>query len=525
VPPVERELFAGADEHWRTRRVRNDYELRDDRFSLLEAVEVAGTVDEYRSRCYGAFDVYTLPTPGHTVGSVTYVVELDGRRLAFCGDLVYGDGKVWSLAATQWTYSGVAGQAATVLSCGLLARREPDVLLPAHGDPVEDPQAALARVRERLTELLELRRVEAAPWDLDGWLREPWQRLSPHLLRNRTSIATSYGLLSETGAALIFDWGYDLWTGMPLGGERAANRPLLASIEALKRDHGVDRVEAVVATHYHDDHVAGMNLLREVEGTEVWATENVVPVLENPERYDLPCLWFDPVPVDRSLPLGEPFRWREYELTAFPLPGHTLFAAAILFEADGRRILVTGDQQANEETGSILNYQYRNRFRPHDYVRSAELYLSLRPDVILGGHWAPMEATEERLQQLLDDGRRLEGLHAELLPPDGPGAAGFVARIEPYGAHVAAGGELQLAVVVANPRDREEAATVRLVLPEGWTATPPRCELTVGAGTEETASFRVRVGADPVRRARIAADVTLGETQFGQQAEALVDVA
>src|SRR5918912_1220042 len=157
VPPVEQELFTDADERWRRRRVVNDYDLREDRFSLLGAVEIAGTVDEYRTRRYGGAYVYTLPTPGHTVGSVTYLAEVDGRRLAFCGDLVYGDGKVWSLAATQWTYTGVEGQAATVLSCGLLAAREPDVLLPGHGEPIEDPPAALALVKERLTALPELR--------------------------------------------------------------------------------------------------------------------------------------------------------------------------------------------------------------------------------------------------------------------------------------------------------------------------------------------------------------------------------
>ena len=125
VPPLERELIADVDEYWRRRRVENDYDLREDRFSLLEPVEVAGAVAEYRTARYGAFEVYTLPTPGHTPGSVTYLVDVDGARIAFSGDLVYGDGKVWSLAATQWSYSGIEGQAATVVSCGVLADREP----------------------------------------------------------------------------------------------------------------------------------------------------------------------------------------------------------------------------------------------------------------------------------------------------------------------------------------------------------------------------------------------------------------
>src|SRR4051795_796913 len=38
VPPVEQELIAGADRHWRRRSVVCDYDLRQDRFSLLESV-------------------------------------------------------------------------------------------------------------------------------------------------------------------------------------------------------------------------------------------------------------------------------------------------------------------------------------------------------------------------------------------------------------------------------------------------------------------------------------------------------
>src|SRR5205807_4536718 len=105
APPVERELIDRVDRHWLVRPIDNDYDLRDDRFSLLEPVPVAGEVAEYRARRYGAFDVFTLPTPGHTIGSVTYLVELGGSLLAFTGDLVYGEGQVWSLAATQWTYT------------------------------------------------------------------------------------------------------------------------------------------------------------------------------------------------------------------------------------------------------------------------------------------------------------------------------------------------------------------------------------------------------------------------------------
>src|SRR4051794_19306379 len=430
VPPLEVGLVAGVDEHWRRRKTVNDYDLREDRFSLLESVAVDGVVAEYRTRRYGGGDVYTLPTPGHTPGSVTYLVEVDGRRVAFAGDLVHGDGKVWSLAATQWSYSGTDGQAATVVSCAVLARREPDVVLPSHGEPIPEPAGSLALVGSRLQELLNMRRHD--PWDIGNLVRDPWAPVTPHLLRNRASFASSYALVSATGAALLIDFGYDVTTGLVPTTEYEARRALLWPLEALRRDHGVDRIDAVAITHYHDDHVAGVNLLRDVEGAEVWAAENVAPVLDDPSRFDLPCLWWEPVPVDRRLPLGEPVPWHEYELTAHALPGHTLFAAAFAFEVDGRRVLAIGDQQSNDGGGSILNYQYRNRFRPGDYVRSADLYRSLRPDLFISGHWAPHEVTDELLDRLLADGQRLEELHAELLPEESFGAGGFGARIEPY---------------------------------------------------------------------------------------------
>ncbi|HZT91317.1 MAG TPA: MBL fold metallo-hydrolase [Gaiellaceae bacterium] len=507
APPVEVDLVAEVDRHWLGRPLDVDYDLREDRFSLLEPVRVDGVVEEYRARRYGAAELYALPTPGHTVGSVTYLAQRGDRLLAFTGDLLYGGGKLWSLAATQWSYSGTEGQVATSISCAILADRRPDVLLPSHGDPIRDPQPALERTRALLRELIDLRREDR--WDFDAWFRDPWQELSPHLLRSRTTIATSYALVSESGHVLLFDWGYDLWTGFPAGADRAARRPLLTTLEDLD-------VEVAIPTHYHDDHVAGLNLLRDVRGTQIWIPENVAPILADPHRRDLPCLWFDPIPADRTLPLGRPFRWREYELTVHPLPGHTRYAAAIEFAVDGRRVLVTGDQQ----TGPPVvhpNYQYRNRFSIDDYVHGAELYASLRPDLILGGHWPPLDVDHSVLAQLRDDGRRVADLHRALLPLDDVdfGAEGFAARIEPYRSSVAAGTPFELEVeVAAGP------AVVRLAAPTGWTVEPEHAELDAPG----RAGFRVTAAGPPACRVRVAADVTVAGVRYGQQAEALVDV-
>lgn len=49
VPPVEQDLVGRVDELWERRQVVNDYNLREDRFSILEPVPIAGLAQEYRT--------------------------------------------------------------------------------------------------------------------------------------------------------------------------------------------------------------------------------------------------------------------------------------------------------------------------------------------------------------------------------------------------------------------------------------------------------------------------------------------
>jgi glyoxylase-like metal-dependent hydrolase (beta-lactamase superfamily II) len=539
VPPVEKALFAEVDEHWQMRPVDNNYDLRQDRFSLIEPVQVAGSVAEYRWTRYGAWDVLTVPTPGHTVGSVSYLVDVDGHRLAFVGDLLFAPGKVWSLAATQWTYSGLEGSALTVISARNLLEAKPDTLLPSHGEPMDDPEEAISLLEPRLQALTDLRRTpgiintgRSKPQDLAAFRERPYEAITPHLLRNRTSVSHSYALLSDDGAALVIDFGYDMTMELPTGADRSSRRPWLASLPGLRRDYGIDRIEVVVPTHYHDDHVAGFNLLRDVEGTQVWAAANVAPILLDPKRYDLPCLWYEPIPVDRVLPLGQPVRWHEYELTMYELSGHTLYAVAIAFEVDGQRVVATGDQQDGGwiagERAEFLNYQYQNGFQVDDFVKSAELYQKLNPDLLISGHWAPRAVTDDYLNALVEQGAQVARLHRELLPLDAFdfGAGGFGARLEPYQSTVRPDTTFTMTALLRNPFKRVAEASVAFVAPDGWSATPAFRQIVLGPLDSAPVSFAVHAAAGVrVRRARVAIDLTIDGIRFGQHAEALVTVA
>jgi glyoxylase-like metal-dependent hydrolase (beta-lactamase superfamily II) len=528
VPPVERELFADVEEMWQRRALYNDYNLRQDKFSLLESVPVHDVVPEYRRRAYAGTTVEVVPTPGHTTGSVSYLVERDGRRLAFTGDLIYAPGKVWSLAATQWSYVENEGPAMTVLSCFGLMERDLDVLLPSHGEPIDDPTPALDLLATRMGRYIDSRRPY--PWDLRDRWDNPYTALTEHLLMNRTSNSCSYVLKSKTGAALVIDYGYDLYTGLPPGTDRASRRPWLGSLPALRRNHGVTAIEVALPTHYHDDHVAGMNLLREVEGTQVWAPSNVAAILEAPLEQDLPCTWYDPIPVDRTLPLGGTFTWHEYEITVHDLPGHTLYAAAYEFVVDGVKVLVTSDQQmgvgAPGGAREVLNYQYRNRFRLGDYQASAELYRRVAPQLMLSGHWTPRWVDDDYLDLVAAEGDEQVRIHHDLLPLDELelGADGVLARIAPYYSRAEAGSVARFLVSVDNPRPSVQKAVLRLVLPVGWVAVPDVVAVSLPPLGREEIEIEVTVGGPKRRRARVAVDVGIGELQLGQHAEALVDV-
>lgn len=528
VPPVEVDLFANVEEMWTTRPLDNDYNVRQDRFSLLASVPVTATVPEYRHASFGGVQVFTLPTPGHTIGSVTYIVERDGSRIGFTGDLIYAPGKVWSLAATQWSYTAHEGPAMTVLSCYLLQDEELDLLLPSHGRPMSDPHAALELLADRMQYHVDSKRWH--PWDVKNRLREPFVELTDHLLLNRSSLSTCYVVLSETGEALLVDFGYDMTTGLPTGSDRASRRPWLASLPALKKQYGVSRISVALPTHYHDDHVAGLPLLRDVEGTEIWTPANVAPVLADPWLHDLPCQWYEPIHSDRVLPVGEPFRWNEYTITAHEQPGHTLFAVAYEIEIDGVTVLFTGDQQENQgirgERHEILNYQYRNRFRIGDYRASADMYRRVAPGLMASGHWEPRWVEEGYLDYLRYAGDDLIEMHEALLPLDelDLGADGVMVRLTPYRLRVAEGASFIVQATVRNPHNEQADAILRPVLPDGWSAEVDEIRVSLHPGEERVVPVTIRAAEVSSRRNRVAVDVTIGSLMLGQHAEAMVDV-
>lgn len=520
VPHQEQDLIAAADELWQRREIYNNYNNRQDRFSILNSVDIAGTLKDYAAYIFHGRSYQILPTPGHTTGSISIAVRLQNQRCLFTGDLIYEGGKLWSLAATQWSYNGGEGIPYHILSLLSVKEQGFELLLPSHGESITSMHWIDVLI-ERLGRMLKLRGHNPRLM----LLREkPYEEITRHVLFNRTSMSNSYVLLSESGKALIIDFGYDFMAGPAAGADRSSRRPWLYTLPKLMSDYSVTRIDACIPTHYHDDHVAGLNLLREVYQAKILCPENFADILEQPMEHDLPCLWYDPIAVDERLPLDQTFCWEEYEITLHEFSGHTRYAAAMEFTADSKKFLCTGDQYAFGE-GIQCNYVYKNKFGFDDFIKSARLIRRIKPDILLSGHWTKLDYTQEFQEKLEELGRGIDELHRELLPEDGYDRKqeDFPVIMQPYQKVVETEESFLLQMRVTNPFMDRKPVKAKLILPEGFEGG---AEFEAEAGPGETICFEavIKAPAQPGYRDRIACDVSFGSQRFGEQAEMLVTV-
>ncbi|GGO26077.1 MBL fold metallo-hydrolase [Deinococcus humi] len=450
---------------------RNNYDARPYHWVVPDAA-VTQPLREYRTYRFGRLRFTVWPTPGPTPAAATFLLNWRRHTLAFTGDLLYAPGQVSRLASTQWTYHGGEGLAGTILSLLDLAELQPTQVLPAHGEPM--PCAALQLTAAALWPLLQLRRHNTRLLELRG---EPYAELRPWLLMNRTSLACAYVLRAQNGRALLIDFGYDFSFGQASSTDRASRRPWLYTLPTLLRRYGIQGIDAVIPTHYHDDHVAGISLLQENYGAQLWAPENLVDVLARPGAYRLPCLWFDSITAQRTLALGEPFEWNEFRITPHELTGHARYACGLLVEAYGEVVLFGGDQYADAD-GLGLNYTYPNLFRETDYTRSAELYARLQPNLILSGHAQPVVPDAAYFEKLRVRGEQLQALHAQLQPH----IARMLLRAEPING---VSGQL-VVLTIENPTDTPFTGTLHV----SGAATAPAClSVAAPAGGCQTVDF------------------------------------
>jgi glyoxylase-like metal-dependent hydrolase (beta-lactamase superfamily II) len=552
VPEREADLFSDPLEHFRGRPTYLVYKNYWDHFVPIEPIPVAGVLRDYERIGLAGLQVDVVPLPGATVNQVGLAFTVPGTSLrAVCsGETIHSPGRVPRVAPLQYNLRDLAGAVEVWHSAETLRRLEVDVLLPSLGTPiVSDADGALAELQRSIEAICATRPIESGRLGIDD--RPVLTRVSEHVWLSRRTLSSCAFVVGPAGKALAIDYGYhderiDETAGFTAPTYRA--RVLAHTLDGLREQAGVECIDVVIASHYHDDHVAGIPLLQRTQGTKCWAHEAFADLLAYPDAHQFPCANPIPTRIDRRVNDTEVADWEGIGFRFRAASGHTRFENMIGFEVDGIKYAHSGDQYGFVSRSSLErhvdewrlsgeritdwasvvgmnNHIYRCGAQLDSFARSGAWLKEWRPDVVLSGHW-PAFQTDQAFFDLIDEGARFyEESHTRLMPLGADdthfNVDSWAGWLCPYRLHLAEGETGTVRATVRNPYPHEASIDVRLVGSTGW----------VGSSATLTATARAEVSCDlritpdgPCRRRPIAIELVADGRPFGQVAEALVTV-
>jgi glyoxylase-like metal-dependent hydrolase (beta-lactamase superfamily II) len=527
VPAAERDLFDKVDAYWNDPKTRwHLYHFHPHHLSLAEPVRVDTALSEGDMLEWGPAKIGVLATPGHTDGSVSYVVDADGRRTVFSGDVIADAGKVWDVWSLQKgtltrDYHGFLGARPQLKeSLGRIEEAGAATLVPSHGAIMNDPpraieelRAALDRCYDKYAAISAMRLYHAnvfAEYDGRAGLMPIHQgKAVPACLRH---FGTTWLLVSRDGAAFVMDCGDG------------------ATVKEIRRrvaEGEVRRVEGLWITHYHDDHTDGIPEFQQAFDCPCITDRSVAEVITDPLAWRLPCISPHKARVDRATTDGESWKWHEYRLTAYHFPGQTLYHSGLLVEGEGLRMFFAGDSFT---MAGIDDYCAGNRNwlgRGTGYDHCIALIEKLRPTHIFNPHVAEAFAfTAEECRFMRANLAEREKLFGDLVPWDHAnfGMDESWVRCAPYEQVAAPGHGVAIDVVVTNHAEGVREVACRAVPPRAWGGEATEWgQAQVAAKKEGRVRLVLRVppGVGPGRYV-VPVDVVFGGRELPEFAEAIV---
>ncbi len=530
VPAAERGWFENPQAFWDNPKYHYGLDnLRPHHHMLAEGFRVDHVLADGDTVAWGPATVTALATPGHTDGALSYLVEVDGRTVAFTGDLIYAPGQVFELSSMQkgndivGDYHGYMGTRDQVIAS---LRRVQDagaeVLVPAHGVIMGDPRAAIDALQAQLQVCYDdFAAISALRWYfprmvptyLDGPNVMPIRKgqPAPDFLRN---YLTTWAIVSESGAAFIID---------------CVNDDVVAEIQRWQDAGEITSVEGLWITHYHYDHIDGIAAFTARFGGPVIADPAVAQIVTNPSAWRLTCVSPIAVAVDHWTAHGERWQWHEFTLTAFNFPGQTLYHDALLVEGRGQRLLFVGDSFT---PAGIDDYCAHNRNflgAGVGYNRCLDIIEALQPVLLFNQHVeVAFDFTAEEIAYMRANLARREKTFGNLFPWDHPnyGTDDYWVYAAPYAQFRAPGATAHLDIIVTNHSAVPHTAAVRAALPRAWGGGhTPETTTTIPAKTVGRLPLRITIPADakPGRYA-IPIDIQYDELALPQINEAVIEV-
>ncbi|MBC8354073.1 MAG: MBL fold metallo-hydrolase [Planctomycetes bacterium] len=539
APEQERDLIEKPGDFWNAFTENRFHDYAQQSTKILGApMSVDRWVKEGDVVEWQGLKFEVLETPGYTRGAVSYVVTVDGKKIAFTGDLIYGDGQLFDLYSFQDAipeanirgYHGYGSRLAQlVTSLRKISAAKPDVIVPARGPVIRDPQPSIDKLIDRVQALYHnYLSTNALHWYFkEDRMRMCGERvlgkgavvdLMPYSLHEKApdwvfEQATSRLLISDDGHGFLLDCGY---------------QRVIDAVKKLMTTGLVTQVDGIFVTHYHDDHTDMVQAAAEEFDCPVYATPEYKDILKNPAAYHMPAMTSNPIKGIKALPSGKTMNWEEFELTFHFFPGQTHYHGAMLARRKNERpVFFIGDAFA---PSGIDDYCVLNRNLVHKEGGFRLCFQKLRqldePFWLVNEHIPYVfEFSDEEMDYLERRYDQRVEILKELFPWDAPnyGVDEQWAVFYPYGVATKSGKKLNLEVRITNHSPKRRAFHVQPNLPEGIKLIRCESDITLKPSESGAITLAVDVTAAPGNYV-ITSDVSSKGMEFRDWVESLVTV-
>ncbi|MCX7420855.1 MAG: MBL fold metallo-hydrolase [Planctomycetia bacterium] len=481
-------------------------------------------------------EIQCLDTPGHSPGSMTYVIRHQAKAIAFTGGVVHDGAKMTTWFDTEWDYGFAKGIDALLKSIDLLIEQKLDIALPSQGPTIQNPQSQLTTYREKLAAFRQsyvrgYPVFDSKEQDRDS-ISKPTavpliSQVTPHLykLSHKTQGKNFAMIVSDSGHGLILDAGL-------------FSKAMLEEIIVGMRAHlGLKEIDAFWISHMHGDHFLLGPTLKEKYGAKAWTLDRIVDKCEHPRRYDYAALvsaygdGFDGMKIDKGFRDGETIEWEGYKIQIDWMPGQTEFGCCLWLEIDGKRIAFTGDNLFGnpadiKQNGHEAVVARNSAIFEEGYLLGSKYLKDLKPDIVMGSHSYVMHEPADFLSRYHEWSKEIVQHYRELLPDSDyeylfdP----YWVSAYPYRVDFSQNNVQQVTVTVRNFRKSAQRHHIELKLPPGMTAEPAVLEGTINGRSRQSYPVKLSVNRDVVPSGVqiVPFDITLDGKRYGELFDFLI---
>ena len=342
-------------------------------------------------------------------------------------------GHVRDLYSMQWEYLKNPGIDSSLHSLARLKTIAPDIILPSHGEIIEDVEAEIDRLTYRLGKVRDAFDFgRAGRWNWSGFVQ-----VSSHVIQDCGT--TTQVIFTDEGNALLFDCGNDFTP------ERLLK---------LKQMFGIKHVDVIIPSHWHYDHVDGIPDIVKAENSKVWVFERLDEHLEFPERFPTTCWTGKKIKADRILREHEKFDWGGYVFQAYSNPVHMNEQMGLSARVDDLPYYFIADGSGLSKDGHLRSsiHCYNGISLSEGLLKTAWSFNEAEPYICIAAHSNAFATQNGDGPEFLNWATRTtDAIFALLTPPcQELGYDPYWASFYPARFHVKAGTEVTIALRLKN---------------------------------------------------------------------------